>query len=168
MRTSILPFLSLFLAAPVHADEVLLRFDGFDTASAAEALTEALRKVDSAKIATKPTKEKWEARIAIDLAKADVGDFAKVVGGLPIGGKKGTPSVSLVLAYARLDGSAAADEDYLPGKIATGLAKLKGVDGKKSSIDFKKRQLIIRLDPAGGAKLAEITKGFGGVMLTTP
>ncbi len=152
--------LSLICIGAGRADEVLLRLDGIQNSADADAVKDALARIESVKIAIAPTKEKPEARVAFDPGKSDVGDLAKAVAGK-------TPA-SIVLAYNRLDSSAVGDEAYLPPKFAAGLAKLKEVDAKKSTIDFKKRQFIIRLDPAGGAKLADIQKGFGGVMLTTP
>src|SRR5262249_56052241 len=128
----------------------------------------AVRKGGAVKVATKPTKDDPTARVAFDPAKADVGDLARAVAGAQTPDReKGAPSATLVLAYERLDGSAVADEAYLPGKVEKALANLKGVDAKKSKIDFKKRQLLIRLDDKGGARLSHVKKGFGGPQLST-
>src|SRR5947207_2720930 len=103
---------ALLCAGTARADEVLLRIDGIQNDADADAVTKALAKVESVKIAFKPTREKPESRIAFDPAKTDVGEMARSVRTA----KEGT-SVTLVLAYARLDGSALADEQYLPGKV---------------------------------------------------
>jgi hypothetical protein len=161
--------LVLIWTGAARAEEVVLRLGGIQADQDADAISQALAKVESVKIAIKPTREKPEVRIAFDLAKADVGDLARAVAGAPTPSRdKSTPAATLVLAYERLDGSAAADEIYLPGKVERAVAALKGVDTKKCSIDFKKKQLLLKLDDKGDAKLADIKKSFGGLVLKTP
>jgi hypothetical protein len=157
--------LLLFGAGFSHADEVLLRIDGIQNEADADVIAKALANIESVKIATKPTKEKPETRIALDLAKTDLGQLARAVAEAKI--SKGPASTTLILGYARLDASALADEAFLPPRVEPALAKLAGLEAKKCSFDFKNQLLFVKLDDKGGAKLADILKGCG-VPVKTP
>jgi hypothetical protein len=168
MRTLMTIGLLALWAGFSRADEVLLRIDGIQNNADADVITKALANIESVKIATKPTKEKPETRIALDLAKADVGQLARAVAEAKTPSRdKAAPSATLVLGYARLDASALADEVYLPPRVEPALAKLAGVEAKKCSFDFKKQLLLVKLDDKGGAKLADILKGCG-IPVKTP
>ena len=74
-------------------------------------------------------------------------------------------SGTLVFSYKRLDAKAAADETILPGIVEPALAKLQGVEVKGSKLDIKAKEVRIRLDGKGGAKLADIKAAFPGLAL---
>ncbi|SRR5260370_4593856 len=156
----------LACATQARAEQVTLRLEGVHADEDGKAITAALSKAESVKVATSPTKDQPVAVVAFDPAKVDVGELARLVAGAETPNRsKGAPSATLVLKYQRLDGSAAADEVYLPKKVEEAFARLKGVDAKKCRLDTKTKELHIRLDDQGGARLADIKKGFPGLSL---
>jgi len=156
----------LVAAAPARADQVTLRIDGIHADADGEAIAKALTDVASVKVTTAATKEKPMAVVTFDAKKTDVGDIAQAVAATKTPNReKGAPAAILILGYERLDGSAAADEQYLPKKVEAAVEKLKGVDAKGCKLDFKQKQLLIKLDEKGGAKLADIKAGFPGLTL---
>jgi hypothetical protein len=156
-------------AAQVQAEQVVLRLGGVHTDADGQAIADALAALPTVKVATKPTAKEPTAAVAFDPEKTDVGDLAKVVAGAKTPNRdKGTPTAVLVMRYERLDGNALADEVFLPKRVEEGFGKLKGVDAKKCKIDFKARELHLALSDQGGAKLAEIKKGFPGLQLSSP
>jgi hypothetical protein len=166
MRTLPIFLTILACAMPVRAEQITLRFEGVHDDEDGKAIAAALSKAESVKVAGLPTKEQPTAVVTFDPAKIDVGDLAKTVAAIPTPNRsKGTPGAILVLKYQRLDGSSASDEVYLPQRVERGCAALKGVDAKKCRLDIKRKELLIRLDDQGGARLADIKKGFPGLML---
>jgi len=158
--------LILTCAAPARGEQVTLRLEGVHSDEDGQAVVKALSAVESVKVATKATKEQPVVVLAFDPAKTDVGELAKVVAAAQTPNRsKGAPSATLVLKYQRLDASAVTDEVYLPKKVEEAFARLKGVDAKKCQLDTKKKELHIRLDDLGGARLGEIKKGFPGLAL---
>jgi hypothetical protein len=156
----------LICAVAVRAEQVTLRFEGIHADADGEAVAKALADVASVKVSTTPTKEKPTAVVTFEVKKTDVGDMAQAVAATKTPNReKSAPATILVLGYERLDGSAAADEQYLPKKVEAAVEKLKGVEGKACKIDFKEKHLLIKLDDKGGAKLADIKAGFPGLTL---
>jgi len=156
----------LAIAVPTRAEQVTLRIEGVHADADGDAIAKALAELPTVKVATTPTKEKPTAVLTCDVEKTDVGEIAKSVAAAKTPNRdEGVPSAILVLGYERLDGSAAADEVYLPKKVDAAFAKLKGVDAKQCKLDTKQKQLLIKLDDKGGAKLADVKAGFPGLSL---
>src|SRR5207253_2056875 len=126
--------------------------------------TRALARVPDVKVAQRVTKEKPAAIVAFDPAKVDVGDLAVAVAQIKTG-RKDKFAATLVFSYKRLDAKAAADATVLPGIVETAFAKLQGVEEKESKLDTKAKEIRIRLDGKGGAKLADIKAAFPGLAL---
>ena len=99
--------------------------------------------------------------MTFDPDKADVGDLARAVAGVKASGRE-NPSARLVLGYERSDDTALKDDEFVPRYAEQALAKLKGkgVDGKGWKLDTKNREVHIRLDAKGGARLADIKAAF--------
>jgi hypothetical protein len=156
----------LVWATNVRAEQVTLRIEGIHADADGEAVAKALADLVSVKVTATATKEKPDTVLTFDPKKTDVGEIAQAVAGTKTPNRdKGAPAAILVLGYERLDGSAAGDEQYLPKKVEAAVEKLKGVDAKGCKLDFKQRQLLLKLDDKGGAKLADIRAGFPGLQL---
>jgi hypothetical protein len=150
----------------VRADQATLALDGISSDDDAKVVAGALGKIESVKVTTTPTKDKPVAVVTFDASKTNIGDLAKVVAAAETSGRDKTkPAATLVVKYMRLDGSAAPDETFMPQRFLNGVAKLKGVDAKKSRLDIKNQQFHLRLDEQGGANLADIKKGFPGIQV---
>ncbi len=93
--------------------------------------------------------------VTVDTEKGDVGDLAKACAGAetPHRGSKGAPSVTLVVAAGKLT------EDNAE-KVADALKDVKGVDAKASKAEVKKKEIHVKLDDKGEAKLADIKKAL--------
>jgi hypothetical protein len=93
--------------------------------------------------------------IVYDSAKADVGDLAKAVAGAetPHRDSRGAPSATLVLPAPHVTNA-------LAKKVADALKGLKGVDATASRADVAKKEIHVKLDDRGGAKLADIEKAL--------
>jgi hypothetical protein len=156
----------LTFAFNVNAEQATLRMEGIHADADGDAIAKALADVASVKVTTTATKEKPTMVLTFDAKKTDLGDMAQAIAAAKTPNReKGAPTAILVLGYERLDGSAAADEQYLPKKVEAAVAKLKGVDAKECKADTKNKQLLITLDAKGGAKLADIKSGFPGLSL---
>jgi copper chaperone CopZ len=156
----------LAFAVPTRAEQVTLRIEGVHANADGDAIAKALSELPTVKVTTTPTKEKPTAVLTFDMEKTDLGEMANAVAATKTPNRdKGAPAAILVLGYERLDGSAAADEVYLPKKVDAAFAKLKGVEEKQCKLDTKQKQVLIKLDDQGGAKLADIKTGFPGLSL---
>lgn len=92
--------------------------------------------------------------INLDTSKGDLGDIAKAVGACDTPHKaKVAPAVMLILDAPGLSAGNA-------GKVADALKDVKGVEAKDSKADAKKKEIMVQLDPKGGAKLADIKKAL--------
>jgi hypothetical protein len=152
--------------AQAYADQVTLKIEGVHSDDDGIAITNALRQLPTAKVASKPTQKNPTTVVAFDLQKLDVGDLAVAVAGTKTPNQaKGAPSATLVLNYKRNDRNALADEVVLPNIVEPVLPKLRGVDAKQCKVDTKAKQLHIKLDDKGGAKLADIKAAFPGLEL---
>jgi hypothetical protein len=147
-----------------QAEQVTLQIDNVQSDDEGWAITRALARLPDVKVAQRVTKEKPTAVVAFDPAKADVGDLARVVAQTETA-RRDKFAATLVLSYKRLDTKAAADEAVLPGLVEPAFAKLRGVDVKGSKLDTKAKEIRIRLDGKGGAKLADIKAAFPGLTL---
>jgi hypothetical protein len=157
---------ALAWAGFARAEQVTLRLEGLQKDEVGGAVGDALGKLPSMKVTGKPTKEKPAAVVTFDPKEADVGDMARAVAGIKTGDPDlGAPATILVLHYERLDTNPLADDVFLPKVVEPAFGKLKGADAKKCKLDAKEKELQIRLDPKGGAKLAEIKAAFPGLSL---
>jgi hypothetical protein len=154
----------LIWAGEGQAEQVTLQINNVQSDDEGWAITRALARVPDVKVAQRVTKEKAAAVVAFDPAKADVGDLARAVAQTKTG-RQDKFSAILVFSYKRLDAKAAADETILPGIVEPALAKLQGVEVKGSKLDIKAKEVRIRLDGKGGAKLADIKAAFPGLEL---
>lgn len=154
----------LACAGEGRAEQVTLQIDNVQSDDEGWAITRALARLPDVKVAQRVTKEKTVAVVAFDPAKADVGDLARAVAQTKTGRQDKFPATP-VSSYKRLDAKAAADETVLPGIVEPALAKLQGVEVKGSKLDNKAKEVRIRLDGQGGAKLADIKAAFPGLAL---
>jgi hypothetical protein len=151
-------------SASARAEQATLQIEGIQSPADAAVVTEVLRSVSAVTVATAPTQEKPIALIKFDPQKADVGDLARATAGAKTANhEKMPPTTTLVLRYARLDANALSDEVYLPGRVEPVFAKLRGVEASKCKLDTRQKQILLRLDPKAGARLAEIKKAFPGL-----
>src|SRR5262245_38512636 len=143
------------------AEEMTLRIDHVPSDEAGQEISRALGDVPGVKVSGKVTKDEPTARVTFDPAKADVGDLARAVAGVKTSGRQ-KPSARLVLGYERSDDTALDDDEFVPRYVEQALAKLKGkgVDGKDWKLDTKNREVHIRLEEKGGAKLADVKAAF--------
>jgi len=93
--------------------------------------------------------------LMFDSAKADVGDLAKAAAAAdtPHRDSRGAPSATLVLPAPHLTANNAK-------KVADAIKGLKGVDAAASRADVAKKEIHVKLDDQGGAKLADIEKAL--------
>jgi hypothetical protein len=145
----------------VRAEQVTLRLDNVPSDEVGQQISRALGKISGVKVSGKITKDEPTARVTFDPDKADVGDLARAVADVKTAGRE-KPSALLVLGYKRSDDSLIKDDEFVPRYAERALAKLKGkgVDGKDWKLDTKKREVHIRLEEKGGAKLADIKAAF--------
>jgi hypothetical protein len=54
-------------------------------------------------------------------------------------------------------------EEALARSLELSCSKLKGVDAKKCRLDTERKEVRLKLDGVGGAKLADITAAFPGL-----
>ena len=139
--------------------QVTLRIDGVNSDEDGLAIMHALRRVPNMKVANRPSAENPTViLVPLQGAKYDLGDLARAVAGtrMPVQAK-GTPSAALALTYKEPDGEAVAS---LGRDLETICAKLKGVDARKCQFDTSKKEIQIKLDDKGGARLADIKAAF--------
>ncbi len=107
------------------------------------------------KVALKATKEKPQTvTINLDTEKGDLGDVAKAVCDCDTPHKeKVAPTATLILPAPGLN-------EGNSEKVADALKDIKGVDAKESKADIKKKEIHVKLDAKGGAKLADIKKAL--------
>jgi hypothetical protein len=106
------------------------------------------------KVTEAPTPDNPICVVEVDLGKKDVGDLAKAVAGCKTPHKKKeAPSATLILDAPGLNAERAKG-------LADALKGVKGVVAAQSSADVGGKRLEIRLDDAGGAKLADIQKAL--------
>jgi hypothetical protein len=120
----------------------------------------ALGEVPGAKVQGKVAKGTGKDEISpvtvdLDTAKADVGDLAKAAADAqtPHRGEVGAPSAYLVVEASGLT------EDNAK-KLQGALKDVKGVEPKTTNADVKKKEIHVKLDDKGGAKLADIKKAL--------
>ena len=107
------------------------------------------------KIALKATKEDPQTiTVDLDTSQGDLGDVAKAVS------ECDTPHKEKVAPAAILVVRAPALNDDNIEKVADALKEVKGVDAKESKCDVKKKEIHVKLDGKGGAKLADIRKAL--------
>src|SRR5207244_8517911 len=101
----------------------------------------------------KAAKEKPQTiTVDLDTSQGDLGEVAKAISECDTPHKdKVPPSATLVVRAPGLN-------DGNIEKVADALKDLKGVDAKESKCDVKKKEIHVKLDGKGGAKLADIKK----------
>jgi hypothetical protein len=151
--------------AQAQADQltqVTLRIDGVHSDEDGVAIAAALSQVPNLKVATRPTAQNPTVIVVpLDGAKYDLGELARTVAGAKTPNRaKGAPSASLLLTYKERDDDAAA----APARsLKTICARLEGVDAKKCQLDVQRKEVQIKLEDRGGAKLADIKAAFPGL-----
>ena len=103
----------------------------------------------------KATKEKPQiVTVELDTSKGDVGDIAKAVCDCDTPHKeKVAPTATLIIPAPGLNEGNAE-------KVADALQDVKGVDAKESKANVKRKEIRVKLDAKGGAKLADIKKAL--------
>jgi copper chaperone CopZ len=148
----------LFGPVQGRAESVKLQLHGVRCAGCAGALTEALSKVPSVKVVEKPTKKTFSTTaltvIDLDLGKADVGELAKAIADAETPHRlKEAPSSFLILEAPKLSkANAKAAVDALKA--------VRGVDVRESAAEVKTKQIHVKLDRRGGARLADIQRAL--------
>jgi hypothetical protein len=161
----VVAFLAVFACVGEgQAEQVTLQIDNVQSDDDGWAITRALARLPDVKVAQRVTKEKPTAVVAFDAAKADVGDLARAVAQTETT-RRDKFAATLILSYKPLDATATADEAVLRGLVEPAFARLQGVDVKRSKLDAKAKEIRIRLDGKGGAKLADIKEAFPGLAL---
>jgi len=145
---------ALVLAGNAQAETVTFKLDGIKCDTCCGDILGAIKKVATVKVKTEPTQAKPVAVVEIDLAKSDVGAVGKSVADADTPHK----SCEAPAAYVVITASKLAKEDSK--KIDKALEKIKGVNAALSSVDVKGKQILVRLDASGSAKLAEIQKAL--------
>jgi hypothetical protein len=151
--------------APARANElpqVSLWIDGIHSDEDGVAVMNALRQIPKLKVAVRPTTKSPVAVVVSHRgASYDLGDLARAVAEAQTPNRdKGTPSTSLVLRYKTSKGGA--DAEALARNLKTTCSKLKGVEAEKCRLDTERREVHIKLDGKGGARLSEIKSAFPG------
>jgi hypothetical protein len=131
--------------------QVTLRIGGVHSDEDGVAIAQALSQIPNIKVATRPTAQNPTVIVGpLTGAKYDLGELAQAVAGTKTPSRvKGAPSTALLLTYKERDREATEN-------LETICAKLKGVDAKKCRLDTQKKEVHIKLDDKGGAKLADI------------
>jgi hypothetical protein len=151
---------------PARADQVTqvtLRIDGVHDDDDGIAIMEALRRVPNIKVANRPTfKDPSMTLVPLDGASYDVGDLARAVSSAKTPNRaKGPPSAWLVLNYR--GGEDRKAEVALAHSLELTCSKLRGVDAKRCKLDTQRKEVHLKLDDKGGARLADITAAFPGL-----
>jgi copper chaperone CopZ len=95
------------------------------------------------------------AKVQGKINKGDVGDLAKAAAAAKTPHRaKGAPSVTLVLPASDLKKGDAK-------KVSAALKKVKGVNAKATHTSIADKEIHVKLDDKGGAKLADIKKALG-------
>ncbi len=141
-------------AVGARADEIKIRLDGVKCDTCGSVMGDAIKKVAGAKLKDAPSLNKTEVTVDVDFKKIDLGDIATAVAGADTPHKTDeAPGANLVLSAPSLT-------DKNKKGIGDALKKVKGVDALSSIGDLKKKEIIVKLDDKGGAKLEEIKKAL--------
>jgi hypothetical protein len=162
--TTALAILACCLRAQAdQISQVTLRIDGVHDDNDGIAIMDALRQLPNIKVANRPTaKDPSTALVPLDGASYDIGDLARAVAAAKTPNRaKGPPSAWLVLSYKGHEERGM--EEALARSLELSCSKLKGVDAKKCRLDTKRKEVRLKLDDVGGAKLADITAAFPGL-----
>ena len=144
--------------ARAHADSLKLELHGIHCAGCAGALTESMSKVPSVKVIEKPSKKLLSTTsltiLDIDWGKAELGDLAKAIADTETTHRaKEAPFSFLILDAPSLT-------RVNVGKLEEALKGVRGIDAKGSKTDLKKKEIHLKLDGRGGAKIADIQKAL--------
>lgn len=148
----------LVWVASAQAESIKLLVSGVHCNGCGGRITAALNQVPGATVKGKISKVKGSdvspVSLNIDLAKADVGDVAKAAAAARTPHlDQGAPSVTLVIAAVALT-------DENAKTLADALKDVKGVDAGSSKADVSKKEIHVKLNDKGGAKLADIQKAL--------
>jgi copper chaperone CopZ len=149
---------ALVLTAGAAAETVKLRLNGVLCDGCKGEIITAIESNKGARVKNEPTKANPNATVDIDFTKTDLGAIAKSVAAAdtPHKGDQ-APAAFLVLDAKNLTEASAK-------KLPDALAKVKGVDAKMSKAEVKSKEIVIRLDDKGGAKLDEIKKALADLL----
>ena len=149
---------ALVLTAGAAAETVKLRLNGVLCDGCKGEIITAIVKVKGADVKTEPTKANPVAVVVYDEKKTDLGAIAKAIAEADTPHKSDqAPAAFLVLEAKGLTEAAAK-------KLPDALAKVKGVDAKMSKAEVKGKEIHIRLDDKGGAKLDDIKKALADLL----
>ncbi|MBY0525442.1 MAG: hypothetical protein K2R98_18695 [Gemmataceae bacterium] len=153
-RLVIATFAAFVCAAFVNAETIKLKCDGVKCDACASAISDAVGKVAGVKVKTDPSKQTPVVTIDADLKKTDIGAIGKAVAGAETPHKEvEAPGAYLVVDAPKLTAANAKD-------LEKSLKGVKGVNATLSSADVKAKQLLIKINDSGEAKLAEVTKAL--------
>jgi copper chaperone CopZ len=141
-------------AVSARAESITLRLEGVKCGQCADEIISALEKVPTVKLKDKPSEKSPTAVLDVDLAKSDVGAIGKAVAAAETPHKaEEAPAAYLVVAAPGLTAANAK-------KLSDALKGVKGVKGALSGSDLKKKEITVRLDESGAAKIADIKKAL--------
>jgi hypothetical protein len=149
----------LLWAVAGRADTVQVLITGCYDNECGHKIAAALGEVNEARVKTaiKPGKNKEGlVKVTVDItpAKGDLGDLAKELAKAKMPDKdKAAPTIALLVKAPSLT-----DENAKNLKEA--LKDVKGVSAEASGANPKAHEIHVRLDPKGGAKLADIQKAL--------
>lgn len=128
------------------------------------AVMHALRNIPNSKVVNRPTaKDPFTTLVPLAGASYELGDLARLISAVKTPSRASVaPSASLVISYKR-QGDAAAIEQTLARTLERTCARVTGVDAAKSKIDTRRKEIYVKLNDKGGAKLAEIKAAFPGL-----
>jgi len=153
-RLALAAVTALMCAAFVQAETIKIQCDGVKCDGCATAISAAVSKVAGVKLKDELSKKTPVVTMDVDLKKTDLGAIGKAVAGADTPHKE----VEAPAAYLIIDapGVTAANAKTLD----KALKDVKGVNALLSSADVKKKQLLIKIDDSGSAKMADLQKAL--------
>lgn len=150
--------LTALLGAFAQAEVVKLRCDGVKCDSCADAISDELAKVPGAKVTKKATKDEPNTTVDVDLKKSDIGALGKAVAAADTPHRDiEAPGAYLILEAPGLTKANAKG-------LEKALKSVKGVNAALSIADPTKKQLVIKIDNSGSAKLADLKKALAAYL----
>jgi copper chaperone CopZ len=146
--------LAALLGAFAQAEVVKLRCDGVKCDQCADTINDALAKVPGVKVTKKATKAEPNTTVDVDLKKADLGKLGKAIADADTPHK----DVEAPGAYIILDAPGLTKANAKG--VDRALKGVKGVNAALSNADTTQKQLVIKIDGSGSAKLADIKKAL--------
>lgn len=145
---------------PVQAEELKVVVHGAHCCAAGR-LAAAFETVPGVKVKGKKYLQKcstgghtFNFTVQVDPSKADLGELARAALAARTSRDK-TLSVIIVLPASGINGDKAK-------QLAGALKEVKGVDARGSTADVAKKEIHVKLDDKGGARLGDIQKALNG------